>query len=539
MKTKFILPLLAGTLFAGCSQNDDAVSDAARSREIAFQSIVCPSQTRAEHDPAVFTNENLSVWAWEDGKDTPYMDEVTVTGAGVVSGTYYWPAFALDFAAVSPAGDSHIAVSRTNGESSVSFTFSTDTPNDNATNLMYADFVNAQNGGSNPTVSLLFRHVLARLNMSVGQKSVTLPTGISNYEVTVNSVKISGIKQYGTLTVDTSYNAKADHYWTASETSGSASWTVVENQSLANGNFTTTKPYYVMPQALGDDVVLTVDFSVATTFTANNLTTTADYEKSIALNTIGLSHTNPAPGYTAGGIGWATNKDITYSIVIDPTEPLEAVDFSVIEEEWGTLSGATTVDNNYKFVDLGLPSGTKWAIHNIGANYPEEVGDYFAWGETEVKGNYTWATYKWCNGTENSLSKYCTVSNFGIVDNKTTLDLADDVARAKWRGKWRMPTKADIEELIECCWFAETTVNGVYGSWVSGPNGNGFFLPATSFVNGTGPMNSSALYYWSAEIVNNASNRANYAWILYSEGSSAYLTSNARFCGQCVRPVCD
>ena len=86
--------------------------------------------------------------------------------------------------------------------------------------------------------------------------------------------------------------------------------------------------------------------------------------------------------------------------------------------------------NGYDYVDLGLPSGLKWATCNVGADKPEGYGDYFAWGEVESKPICDWSTYKWCQGSSTTQTKYCTDSEYGVVDNKTVLDLADDAAHA-------------------------------------------------------------------------------------------------------------
>ena len=100
-------------------------------------------------------------------------------------------------------------------------------------------------------------------------------------------------------------------------------------------------------------------------------------------------------------------------------------------------------EQEHEYVDLGLPSGTQWATMNIGANAPEEYGDYFAWGETEPKDYYDWGTYKWCMGNYNTMTKYCTISGYGyngFNDGKTELDPEDDAATAAWGAGWRMPS---------------------------------------------------------------------------------------------------
>ena len=96
-------------------------------------------------------------------------------------------------------------------------------------------------------------------------------------------------------------------------------------------------------------------------------------------------------------------------------------------------------------VDLGLPSGLKWATMNVGATKPEEYGAYFAWGEMEPKSNYSGSTYKFELGTDSNgpFSKYVTNSSYGTVDNKTVLDPDDDAAHVNWGGNWRMPTDAE------------------------------------------------------------------------------------------------
>ena len=132
-------------------------------------------------------------------------------------------------------------------------------------------------------------------------------------------------------------------------------------------------------------------------------------------------------------------------------------------------------------IDLGLPSGLKWASFNLGATSPEEYGDYFAWGETEPKSNYSWSTYKWCMGSENTLTKYCSNADYGyneFTDDKTVLNPEDDAAHVNLGDKWRIPTIDDLEELRGNCVWEWTSMNGIYGRKVTGPNGNSIFLPA-------------------------------------------------------------
>ena len=115
--------------------------------------------------------------------------------------------------------------------------------------------------------------------------------------------------------------------------------------------------------------------------------------------------------------------------------------------------------DGHEYVDLDLPSGTLWATCNVGAEKPEEYGDYFAWGETKTKENYDWSTYKWCNGSEYELTKYCVSGRYGTVDNKTELLPEDDAATANWGSNWCMPTVEQIEELHRYAKLENTTQN--------------------------------------------------------------------------------
>lgn len=134
-----------------------------------------------------------------------------------------------------------------------------------------------------------------------------------------------------------------------------------------------------------------------------------------------------------------------------------------------------------EFVDLGLPSGNKWATCNIGAGAPEERGNYYAWGETSNKTNYDLSTYAYCEeANNNNLTKYCTDPEMGyngFVDSLTWLEPSDDAATVNWGPNWRTPAVADYYELMSCCTFSDDTVNGVYGKRFTGTNGNSIFLP--------------------------------------------------------------
>ncbi|MBQ8722268.1 MAG: DUF1566 domain-containing protein [Paludibacteraceae bacterium] len=190
----------------------------------------------------------------------------------------------------------------------------------------------------------------------------------------------------------------------------------------------------------------------------------------------------------------------------------------------------------HEYVDLGL--SVKWATCNVGANSPEEYGDYFAWGEVEPKETYNWRTYKY--GTAcNQLTKYCNNSEYGkdgFTDNKIVLDLEDDAAAVNWGRAWRMPTKAEQQELINNCTWTWTTQNGVNGYKVTGPNENSIFLPAAGCVN-DGTLSRAGSYgsFWSSSL---GADNPHYAYYVHFYSDYVDWYYDGRSTGRSVRPVC-
>ena len=189
----------------------------------------------------------------------------------------------------------------------------------------------------------------------------------------------------------------------------------------------------------------------------------------------------------------------------------------------------------HDYVDLGLPSGTLWATMNIGANAPEECGDYFAWGEIEPKESYNWITYKWCNGSWNSMIKYGVKSSFGVVDNKTELDPEDDAATMNWGSEWCMPTKEQQDELRNNCTREWTTINGVKGCLLtSNINEATLFLPAAGYIwNSTVSSGGSSGFYWSRNLKTTGAGSHS----LFFSSNSMSITDYSRGYGQSVRAV--
>ena len=186
-------------------------------------------------------------------------------------------------------------------------------------------------------------------------------------------------------------------------------------------------------------------------------------------------------------------------------------------------------------VDLGL--SVKWASFNLGASSPEEYGDYYAWGETTPKERYDWSTYRWCNGSGTTLTKYNTQSAKGTVDNKTSLDPEDDAAIILLGGGWRTPTREEIQELLQNCSIVSATENGVEGwNFISRKEGytdRAIFLPAVGYRDGTGLYWTKTGGRWWSSSLNESSPEK--AWFLFDATWSTFYTE--RYYGYPIRPV--
>ena len=202
-------------------------------------------------------------------------------------------------------------------------------------------------------------------------------------------------------------------------------------------------------------------------------------------------------------------------------------------------------------VDLGLPSGLLWGSFNLGATKPAESGDYYAWGETEPYYNslttliwkpgkesgYTWSSYRWCMGLKKSLTKYCFDSSYGyngFTDSKTVLDPEDDAAAVNLGDKWRMPTMAEFEELyLEGVWKS-TSVDGVSGLKITGPNGNSIFLPSAQHFSDKDLLIKGVGYYWTSSLSTDTPELVKY---LYATAGYEQFYNLSRCDGLSIRPI--
>ena len=320
----------------------------------------------------------------------------------------------------------------------------------------------------------------------------------------------------------------------------------------------------------GHDYKLYQDYVKPLTFTS----VSADGVLTLDEGTVGAS----IPGYEDGSM-------MSFSGILDASAVGNAVDYQfsiddltssiLYTRDAGTKTLSTSkyigigainnaeVWNAFEYVDLGL--SVRWAKCNIGASVPEEYGDYYAWGETEPyyepgyaqekpqahwkegkTAGYDWANYQWCNGSMNSLTKYNTDyrdGNNGYYDNKTVLEPEDDIAHVKWGGSWRIPTGNEEYELRSNCTWTWTSVNGIYGYFVTsnieGYRDRSIFLPAAESRDQktlVDPGNRhSGGYYWGSTTGTYVSYAA--VSIHFYSGSVTGLEAN-RCLGMSVRPVC-
>ena len=198
------------------------------------------------------------------------------------------------------------------------------------------------------------------------------------------------------------------------------------------------------------------------------------------------------------------------------------------------VEGSQDSPSIYEWIDLGLSSGTLWATCNVGATSPEDVGLYFAWGETQGYGGVTidkqfyWDNYKFV--TEDSLTKY------NNVDGLTILELEDDAAY-QMDNSCRMPTKADFEELTANTTSTWETLNGVYGRrFTSKTNGNSIFIPASGFCRGSSVYNVGySCYLWTSSLY--VSSASKHGWDWYFNSDSVNMYDSPREMGNAVRAV--
>lgn len=188
------------------------------------------------------------------------------------------------------------------------------------------------------------------------------------------------------------------------------------------------------------------------------------------------------------------------------------MDATNYETEWKTyyelVPPGEAWDKDY--IDLGLSSGLCWAIHNLGADKPQDEGKFFAWGEIEPKENYSYNTYKWANLLKtNEFIKYVTDDYWGLIDFRTTLGAEDDAANYILESKWHIPTQTDVEELLRECTAEYTQYYGKNGYVFTGPNGNAMFLPVAGYMEEDEYIkNDRGADYWTSTVYEDSQKNA-------------------------------
>lgn len=238
---------------------------------------------------------------------------------------------------------------------------------------------------------------------------------------------------------------------------------------------------------------------------------------------------NPNPTidneYTSDGSGMGDYQSVMNNLVPNTTYYVRAYATNNVGTAYGDELSFTTLDdgtiNGYEYVDLGLPSGVKWATMNVGAASHEESGEYFAWGEIAPKAEYTEAN--------------CT--SYGLNMEDVSGNPERDAATALWGSSWRSPTKDECEELLNNCTWEWDVQNGVGGKKVTGPNGNHIFLPVTGYKYNTSIYVQDYGYYWSSTPI---SNYENYSYdFFFDEPYNLSMRWDDRCYGQPIRPVTD
>ena len=347
-------------------------------------------------------------------------------------------------------------------------------------------------GSEDPSVELSLSHVLTRITLSIKVGDDTDDSDTDDSSTTESSTDEDDTEDdtevIGTLT---SASISADELYG------------YIGIYLDNGSFTTysqTKTDYDLTLSLNEDLSTGTDATVDVDFLISS-------ESSTTL-TVAL-----------------VIDDTTYSFDIDIEEDTWTAGTQYIYNVTVTTeedSSSATYVNDYEAVDLG--TGVLWATMNVGATSVEGYGDYYQWGEiTTHEGNYS--------------QDNCTLkSNTSVTD--ISGNATYDVARYLWKDPWRIPTKTEVQELIDNCTWTWGTLNDVNGFYVTG-NGNSIFLPAAGYYNGSSVLTQCTTYgyYWSSTYY--SSSKA-YCFYFTSSSNSATLYNNrAKYYGSTVRAVCD
>ncbi len=353
---------------------------------------------------------------------------------------------------------------------------------------------------SSPTVRLSMRHLMSRIHITVKKAA----DNTTNYEY--KEANLYNAYRYGRF------------FFTNTSMTLDNKTTITLHGYMTNGD-----------SSLQDGKTIEFDFLVLPTTNTHVMTVELPNGSSV------LSTSLPERRYVAG-------EQYNITLTINHLGELTAGEWTIVPWQTSTKSGLNvwkddqtgeeevtpTPTEEHEYVDLGLPSGTLWATCNIGAKVPEEAGNRYAWGETEVKESYSEANYKWMDGYY--YTKYNSIETNGVLDNLTELELSDDAAYVNWGKSWQMPTNGNVEELVKHCTKELVYIGDAFGCRITGPNGKSIFLPTDPRSN-----NSMVGQYWTSSKPTH-----NYAYVIYFSEKyplNSSGTSTGRFQGLLVRPV--
>ena len=205
------------------------------------------------------------------------------------------------------------------------------------------------------------------------------------------------------------------------------------------------------------------------------------------------------------------NKAGTANITVTDTKTNATATIAVTVTEDEQDAQGCPDGHHPHMIDLGLPSGTKWACCNVGASMPTDEGGHYAWGETGEKSEYTWDNYKWYTWDwgmfDYIINKYNTNPAYGTVDNKTVLDAQDDVAQVLWGGSWHMPGYGEMQELMNYCSSSLQTIDGKNVMMFEGNNGARILIPVVTYIGDgvtTFEQNGQFGLYFTNTLITNA-----------------------------------
>lgn len=342
----FFFAAIASVALASCTNDESVFDGAVNGNEINFAVAQYTPQTRAEHDPDAAFSKYITIWSWYDGEDTPVIpgDDYNPTSNEFDGGRkYYWPVDgkALDFVAVPTTlkGSAYFTAPGRAADGATALTFVVpDGNNYHSTNIMTTEVQTANS--SSGAVALLFRHLLSKINIKVTQKE--RDNADARWLVTVNDIKVSGLKSAGEVVINDSWVAKNaaddDKLWDT--TSGSETWQVTDSDKplyenigagAAEKPYASAETYYMLPQTLEAGVQqITIKYTIETDYLGNPTQPNTVETYSYTFDLLGATAITQ----------WSMNKVITYNISIDPKETLVPITFSVKEEEWGVESGS-------------------------------------------------------------------------------------------------------------------------------------------------------------------------------------------------------